>query len=115
QQARGMFSSDQPRLTTLEELVERFGITGEGAVDVLTTAVRLGLLREAPDGRVEEVAPVLLEAGEAAMRTFGLDVLEALELLGRLRKHADGVARIYVDLFVTRIWQPFVDAGKPEH
>jgi DNA-binding transcriptional MerR regulator len=115
QQARGMFAGGdgQPRTTTLEELVERFRIEEAEALAVLGAAVRLGLLRETPDGEIEEVAPRLLAAGEAAMASLGLTATEALDLLARLRKHADGVARIYVELFVERVWEPFVSSGRP--
>lgn len=115
QQARGMFADGggQPRVTTIEELLERFRV-GEGeAVAVLEGAVRLGLLRETPDGEIEEVAPRLLAAGEAAMASLGLTAGEALDLLARLRTHADGVARIYVELFLDRVWEPFVSSGRP--
>ena len=32
----------------------------------------------------------------------------------KLRRHADGVARTFVDLFVKEIWEPFDRAGRPE-
>lgn len=113
QQARGMFGGAQPRVTTVEDLVERFRIGPDDALEVLGAAVRLGLLRETPDGGIEELAPRLLAAGEAAMSSLGLTATEALDLLARLRKHADGVARIYVELFVERVWEPFVASGRP--
>lgn len=115
QQARGMFADadGQPRETTIEELATRFRIQEDEALAVLEAAVRLGLLRETPDGGIEELAPRLLAAGEAAMAVLGLTATEALDLLARLRKHADGVARIYVELFVERVWEPFVSSGRP--
>lgn len=115
QQARGMFGAGggQPRTTTLEELVDRFRIGPDDALEVLEGAVRLGLLRETPEGEIEELAPRLLAAGEAAMATLDLTAVEALDLLGRLRTHADGVARIYVELFLERVWEPFVASGRP--
>ncbi|NHC25212.1 MerR family transcriptional regulator [Nocardioides sp. IC4_145] len=116
--ARGMFTPPEAEVTTLAELVDRFRLDAGDAAEVLGTALRLGLVREAPDGpacepRVEVVAPALLVAGEEAMRLLGLDAPGALDLLERLRRHADGVAKLYVELFVDRVWQPFVDAGKP--
>jgi hypothetical protein len=30
-----------------------------------------------------------------------------------LRRHADGVARAYVDLFLEQVWRPFDEAGRP--
>lgn len=118
QQARGVFTAPEPVRTTVADLVERFDLGGDDAADVLATALRLGLVREAPDvddgePRVEVVSPDLMAAGEEAMRLLGLDAAGALDLLERLRRHADGVARLYVGLFVERVWQPFVDAGKP--
>lgn len=113
QQARGMFAGGPPAVTTIEALVERFRIQEDEALAVLEAAVRLGLLRETPDGEIEELAPRLLAAGEAAMASLGLTATEALDLLTRLRRHADGVARIYVELFVERIWEPFVASGRP--
>ncbi|WKN48124.1 MerR family transcriptional regulator [Nocardioides sp. Arc9.136] len=116
--ARGMFSAPEPEVTTLADLVDRFRLQADDAGEVLATALRLGLVREAPDAadgepQVEVVAPALLIAGEEAMRLLGLDAPGALDLLERLRRHADGVAKLYVELFVDRVWQPFVDAGKP--
>ncbi|MDN4163588.1 MerR family transcriptional regulator [Nocardioides abyssi] len=118
EQARGIFPPPEVELTTLADLVDRFRLAGTDAGPVLETALRLGLVREAPDGsdgepRVEVVAPALLAAGEEAMRLLALDAAGALDLLERLRRHADGVAKLYVGLFVDRVWQPFVDAGKP--
>lgn len=98
----------RPRVTTLEDLSVRFG-TSDAAL--IARAVRLGLLRDLGDGRFEETHPDLLSAGEAAMQVLRLDAGEALDVLEDLRRHADGVARLYVELFVDRVWSPFVSAG----
>ncbi|WP_121253779.1 MerR family transcriptional regulator [Nocardioides ferulae] len=112
---RGMFGdpTDAP-VTTALDLAERFGATDGDAGALLAKAVRLGLLRDLGDGKLEELAPRLLAAGEAAMQALDLEPAEALNVVAQLRKHADGVARIYVDLFLRRVWQPFMDAGQPE-
>lgn len=112
-QARGMFAGDRPGSTTVEELVDRFRISDDEILEVLQASVGLGLLRETATGEIEVLAPRLLTAGEAAMATLGLTATEALDLLARLRTQADGVARIYVELFVERVWDPFVGAGRP--
>lgn len=111
--AHQMFGAGESRVTTYDELLARFAVQPEDAGEVLERAARLGLLRERPDGRVDELAPDLLAAGEAAMGTLDLGALEALDLLARLRRHADGVARLYVDTFLDRVWEPFVAAGRP--
>jgi hypothetical protein len=38
----------------------------------------------------------------------------ALDVVERIRHHADGVAREFVKLFVNEVWRPFEDAGAPE-
>ena len=38
----------------------------------------------------------------------------SLQLAATIRKHADGVARAYVKLFVEQVWKPFEEAGAPE-
>jgi hypothetical protein len=37
-----------------------------------------------------------------------------MDLATTIRKHADGVARAYVKLFVEQVWKPFEAAGAPE-
>ena len=32
----------------------------------------------------------------------------------KLHRHGEGVARVFVDLFVKEIWEPFDKAGRPE-
>lgn len=111
QSVRSMFGdSSRPRVTTLEELAERFGASEPS---LIARAVRLGLLRDLGDGTFEETHPDLLTAGEAAMRVLQLSPDEALDVLAELRQHADGVAKVYVELFVERVWSPFVEAGAP--
>lgn len=108
---RSLFGeTSRPRVTTIEELAGRFG-TADAAL--VARAIELGLLRDLGDGTFEETHPDLLAAGEAAMRVLRLDAAEALDVLAQLRRHADGVARLYVELFVARVWSPFVDAGAP--
>jgi hypothetical protein len=44
---------------------------------------------------------------------FGVSAREALDILARLRRHADGVATSFVRLFFDLVWKPFDDAGRP--
>jgi hypothetical protein len=43
-----------------------------------------------------------------------VDPERALDVVSRLRRHADGAARTFVDLFLEEIWKPFDEAGRPE-
>ena len=59
------------------------------------------------------ISPQLLRAA-AELAELGVGVEGALKTAEKLRRHADGVARAFVDLFVTEVWQPFDRAGRPE-
>jgi hypothetical protein len=37
-----------------------------------------------------------------------------LDVVAHMRKHADGVAKRFVELFVETVWKPFEEAGRPE-
>lgn len=111
---RTMFGDTEGAIVGLDELSRRFGVTGEDGLSLLARAERLGLLRRVDDANYEELAPRLLRAGEHAVSTLGLTAEEALEVVGQLRKHADGVAKLYLELFLSRVWAPFVEAGRPE-
>lgn len=99
-------------LTSLEELIERFDVGGDAGT-ILRRALDLDLLRDLGDGTLEEVSPSLLAAGDRAMATLDLDVGELLDVIAQLRRHADAVATLYLDLFLDRVWRPFLEAGQP--
>jgi DNA-binding transcriptional MerR regulator len=104
------YSQDRPQVLSAEALAERWGTTDTG---LLAQAVKLGLLRPLGDGAYEDVAPRLTRAGKELER-LGVSAETAMQLATRIRQHADGVARAYVDLFVEEVWKPFEEAGAPE-
>jgi DNA-binding transcriptional MerR regulator len=108
--ARAAFDDEEPEVSTLADLAEQWGDAGSPAL--LERAVSLGLLRLLGDGRVEERSPRLGRAG-AELSRLGIPTERALDVLESLRRHADGVARTYVDLFLEQIWHPFDAAGRP--
>lgn len=110
---KSMFGGSEGSFTTVQELARRFGVSERAAEPVVTRAEKLGLLREISDGTYEELAPRLLSAGEHAVKTLGLSADEALEVVSTLRKHSEGVARLYLQLFVDRVWEPFMAGGQP--
>jgi hypothetical protein len=73
----------------------------------------MGIFRALSDGRIEVISPQLLRAA-AELAELGIGPEEALVTAEKLRRHADGVARAFVDLFVEEVWQPFDRAGRPE-
>jgi hypothetical protein len=38
----------------------------------------------------------------------------SLDVVDQLRQHADGIAKVYVDLFLGEVWQPFDAEGRPD-
>lgn len=111
---RDLFDDEEAgAVTTMAELSARFGVDRDAGGAVLERAEKLGLIRRIGGDRVEEVAPRLIRAGERAAVLLGLDAREALDVVEQLRKHAEGVAALYLDLFLRRAWTPFVEAGQP--
>jgi DNA-binding transcriptional MerR regulator len=105
------FEDEVPEIVEAEELA---GIWGGVADPKLTRrAEKLGILRSLPDGRVEVISPRLLSAA-VELAELGIGAEGALITAEKLRRHADGVARAFVGLFVKEIWQPFDRAGRPE-
>jgi DNA-binding transcriptional MerR regulator len=104
------YLNEQPEIVTGEELASRWG-TRDPAL--LQRAIKLGLLRPLGNGSYEDIAPRLTRAGKE-LEELGVPAAVGLELATAIRKHADGVARAYVKLFVEQVWKPFQEAGAPE-
>jgi DNA-binding transcriptional MerR regulator len=84
----------------------------EGPPNSKQRAVGMGILREVGDDSFEVLSPKLLDTG-AKLVTAGVPV-ERMILEGeQLREDCDRIAARFVDMFVTYIWQPFSDAGRP--
>lgn len=107
---REPFADEEPRVVDAAELAERWGTVD---LDLLERAQSLGVLRPLGNGRFEEVSPRLGRAGDE-LAVLGVSASEALEVLARLRRTADGVADTFVKVFLDAVWQPFDEAGRPE-
>jgi len=103
------FVEEEPEIVTLEELSERWGAQDP---KLLAKGLRLGLLRDLGDGRYEDVSPRLSRAG-VELNALGMPPHKALDVVARLRRHADQTARTFVDLFLETVWKPFDEAGRP--
>lgn len=108
---RAPFEDEAPEIFEPEEI----GLWGAGEADpkLFARAERLGIVRSLPDGRVEVISPSLLRAARE-LAELGVGAEAALRTAERLRRHADGVARAFVELFAKEVWQPFEEAGRPE-
>jgi DNA-binding transcriptional MerR regulator len=107
---REPFEHEEPRAISLEELAERWGDQADPTL--LRRAVELGLVRNLGGGAFEERSPRLGRAG-LELAQLGIDPHVALDVIETARKHAEGVADAYVELFLEEIWRPFEAAGRP--
>lgn len=107
---REPFEDEAPEIVTLEELAEQFGADQP---QLLERAEKLGILRPLGDGRYEQMSPRLARAG-AELIALGLSSDEALELVARIRRHADAIAERFARTFIDTVWKPFDEAGRPE-
>jgi DNA-binding transcriptional MerR regulator len=108
---RAPFVEEEPRIVTAVELTERFQSADP---KLLERAVELGVLRQLDDeGRFEEISPSLAAAGGELVE-LGIPAERALELLLRMRRHADSVAKAFAQLFIESVWQPFAEDGAPD-
>jgi DNA-binding transcriptional MerR regulator len=107
---RAPFTEEAPEVVTTAELAERWGTPDP---KLLKRAVELGILRPLGDDRWEEPSPRLARVA-AELAGLGVSARQALEVAGRLRRHADSVADTFVRLFVDVVWKPFEAAGRPE-
>lgn len=103
------FVEEEPEVVSLAQLARRWG---GGDPKLLAKALRLGLLRDLGEGRYEDVSPRLSRAGQE-LAGLGVAPDRALEVVARLRREADSVARTFVELFLEAVWKPFDEAGRP--
>jgi DNA-binding transcriptional MerR regulator len=109
---RAPFEDETPEIFEAAELA---GIWGAEKLDpkLVRHGEKLGIMRELPDGKIEAISPRLQRAGGALVE-LGVRPEAALATADKLRRHAEGAARTFVDLFVKEIWEPFDKAGRPE-
>lgn len=100
---------EQPATVGIAELIAEWG-TADPAL--LMKALSVGLVRQLPDGRFEVPSPRLAQAGRELL-SFGVPLERQLEFTAQVREHADGIAQLYVELFLQTVWLPFEQAGRP--
>jgi DNA-binding transcriptional MerR regulator len=108
------FEDEEPQIISPEELAGRYGDAGDKAPELLRRAEKLGILRPLADGNFEELSPRLGRAA-SELAALGVSSETALDVAKEIRKHADAVAKTFVELFVREVWKPFEDQGRPEH
>jgi DNA-binding transcriptional MerR regulator len=107
---REPFEDEQPEILTAEEIAAAWG--GEPDPRLFDKAVKIGLLRPLGDGRYEQLSPRLGRAGDE-LRALGMSVEEVLDVAQKVRRHADGIAEVFVRLYLREVWKPFKDEEAP--
>ena len=109
---RAPFEDETPEIFEPADLAAAWGVEKLDP-KLLRRGERLGMLRELEDGKVEVLSPRLERAGQELI-VLGVSPEAGMATAAKLREHAEGVARAYLDLFVKEIWEPFDKAGQPE-
>ncbi len=109
---RAPFEDETPEIFDAAELAAAWNVK-EVDPKLIRHSEKLGVLRELPDGKIEVISPRLHRAGVALIE-LGVSPEAGLATAEKLRRHAEGAARAYVDLFVKEIWEPFDRGGRPE-
>jgi DNA-binding transcriptional MerR regulator len=107
---RQAWVEEEPEIVDAAELAQAYESTD---LEVLERGVKLGVLVPLGDGRFEAISPSLIAAGSEIVG-MGLEAKEALDVLARVRRQADSVARAFTDVFLEVVWKPFDEAGRPE-
>jgi DNA-binding transcriptional MerR regulator len=104
------FSDERPLVVDAEELLERWG--EQLTPELGRKLERLGLIRELGDGRFELRSP-RLEAASRELADLGVPLATAVATIANIKRHAEAIARAYVDLFLAHVWRPFAASGEP--
>lgn len=107
---RRLFGDHDRTIVSAQELAERFATSDPRLRE---RALRLGLLRRVSDDQYEEVLPQLTGIGQSLVG-LGIPLDRSLDAVEQLRRHADGIAKVYVQLFLDEVWKPFDDSGRPD-
>ena len=105
------FESERPQIFTLSELRERFG--AEATPLLLRRAIKLELVSPVGPASFEVASPRLLEIA-AEMIESGVAAEALLDVVDVMKRSSSYVAEAFAKLFVTSVWQPFEERGRPE-
>jgi DNA-binding transcriptional MerR regulator len=108
---RAPFEDEAPEIVDAGEIAAIWGKGGKP--ELRKRAEKLGIFRTLPDGQIEVISPRMLRAA-TELAGIGIGPDAALETAEKLKRHADGAARTFVELFAKELWAPFEEAGHPE-
>ena len=106
------WDTEEPEVITVEELARRFGVEPEDDPRPLERAVELGALIPLGGGRFELPSPALIAAGEEVVAA-GVPLSVMIDVLAKIVRHTDAVARTFTNLFLDNVLRPFQARGAP--
>ena len=107
---RAAWQEEPVEIVPAQEMIRRFG---PADLDLVRRAERIGLIHDLGDGRFEVRSPMLLRTAEQLV-ALGLPLESCIAAAEDVARHAHGVARRYVRLYLDEVWRPFEEAGRPE-
>jgi DNA-binding transcriptional MerR regulator len=106
------WETEEPEVTTVDEIARRFGVTVEDDAGPLQRAIELGALVPLGGGRLELPSPSLIKAGEEVVAA-GVPLATTIDVLAKIMRHTDAVARTFTQLFLDNVLRPFQERGAP--
>jgi hypothetical protein len=103
---------EEPEVTTVEEIAKRFGVTVEDDPRPLQRAIEMGAVVPLGGGRLELPSPALIKAGEEVVAA-GVPLAIMMDVLAKIVRHTDAVARAFTQLFLDNVLRPFQERGSP--
>jgi hypothetical protein len=97
---------------TAVELGNRFQLDPVEGRELLSRAVKLGVLIPVGGDKYEAPNPSLLAVGDEAVRS-GIPLRAALAAIEEVQRHCDAASRSFVKLFLREVWKPFAKADMP--
>lgn len=105
------FETETPEIVHRDDLVARLG--GKLDAKLMSKAQRLGLVTPLGQDSYEVPSPTILNAGERLV-SLGVPLSVALEMMAQLRRQTERISQLFVEMFLTYIWEPFDQAERPE-
>jgi DNA-binding transcriptional MerR regulator len=97
---------------TAIELGRRFKLDAVAGRELLSKAIKLGVLIPVGGDQYEAPNPSLLAVGDEAVRS-GIPLRAALAAIEDVQRHCDAASRSFVKLFLREVWRPFAKADMP--
>lgn len=109
---REPWGEEEPEVVPGDLLARELDADGADST-ALKRALKMGLFNDLGDGTFEVLSPTLTRAG-TELTHLGIPLNTRLDVQEQLFRHAEGVAAVFVRLFLDQVWKPFNDAGRPE-